>query len=296
VTIIAGFRTLDGIVICGDTQETIGSLSKRNVAKVRVEPWYVETSGTVWRAVGQGVIGACFCGAGDGPFIDMLTGRLWDSVKSCSMLDEASRAAEHELKNAYREYGGIFQHGFCPSVDLIYGLKVGEESVMFHSVGPIVNSVETYCSAGIGYYMADFLASRMQPQKLDVYQCVVLAAYIILQAKEYVDGCGGESHIAVLRHKGRSGLVDRARIEAITTVLRSLDNALGDVLIAAADMRRAENVVNAIDHLTAEIHFQRTEASLAVERSDRFADMVVGVSGQDPTKDELGFGIDFKSE
>jgi hypothetical protein len=55
--------------------------------------------------------------------------------------------------------------------------------------------------------ITDFLAARMKPTMLDLHQCVILAAYILFQAKEHVDGCGGESQIAVLRHKGKSGLV-----------------------------------------------------------------------------------------
>jgi 20S proteasome alpha/beta subunit len=38
VTIVAGFKTIDGIVLCADTQETIGGISKRNVPKLRFEP------------------------------------------------------------------------------------------------------------------------------------------------------------------------------------------------------------------------------------------------------------------
>ena len=38
MTIIAGFKCSEGIVICADTQETIGT-SKRSVPKLRFEPF-----------------------------------------------------------------------------------------------------------------------------------------------------------------------------------------------------------------------------------------------------------------
>jgi hypothetical protein len=48
---------------------------------------------------------------------------------------------------------------------------------------------------------------------------VVLAAYILGQAQEYVEGCGG-SHVAVLRlGKGR-GSVNATRIEEFTKLLQ----------------------------------------------------------------------------
>jgi 20S proteasome alpha/beta subunit len=36
MTIIAGFKCRDGVVIGGDTQETVSGLSKRNVTKIKV--------------------------------------------------------------------------------------------------------------------------------------------------------------------------------------------------------------------------------------------------------------------
>lgn len=67
MTIIAGFRCQDGIVVCADTQETSGP-AKRNVPKL------VFSRGPTLSAGQDKMINhdlaLAMCGAGDGPFVD----------------------------------------------------------------------------------------------------------------------------------------------------------------------------------------------------------------------------------
>jgi len=284
VTIIAGFRTPEGIVVCGDTQETVTNLSKKSVQKVKVEPWHLNTN--LDRGAGIG-LAASFCGAGDGAFIDKMIALSWKSAESANSLDEACDRIETKIKDTYREYGTIFQTGACPSVELIYGVKAEYSSRLFFARGPIVTEQEGYCSGGAGYYMADFLASRLRSGFLSLHQCVILAAYILFQAKEHVDGCGGESHIAVLRHKGRSGLVHWARVKAITDLLEAVDRNIGTTLLAAADLRSTVDIPQAIDTLTQAIRYYRNRADLELKEYDIYGESFLP-SGQ-TDKDDLGF-------
>lgn len=281
MTIIAGFRCPDGIVICADTQETVTDFSKRNVKKVRVEPWYMESP-----YLGNSVI-LSVCGAGDGFFIDHLTNKTWKSAKDASSSDEACDQIETAIKHTYREYGTIFQQGLCPSVELIYGVKRYQESRLFHAYGPVVNEVDEYCSGGIGSYMVDYLAARMYQPGLNLHQCVILAAYILFQAKEHVVGCGGDSHIAVLRHDGNSGLVSRSRVEAFTKLLDAVDRQLGDVLLAAADLRPDADVSEKVRIAAEVIDFCRSSATDEISNYDSL-DFLMPT---DETKDDLGFNV-----
>jgi hypothetical protein len=232
VTIIAGFNCYQGIVLCADTQETIEH-SKRHVPKLRFEP-----SGALEKKMRkQGVdLAAAFCGAGNGPFIDKLVDGAWNAALATTSLDEACGDIERSIKNQYEEFGRIYQRGFCPEVQLIFGVKMNGVSRLFTAMGPIVNEKSEYDSDGVGQYMADFLASRMYNEYLTIHQCVILAAYILFQAKEHVDGCGGDSHIAVLREKGSSGQVDWRRVAAITKLLQSSDAQIGRLLFHASNL------------------------------------------------------------
>lgn len=233
VTMIAGFKSQQGIVLCADTQETIGHY-KRHVQKLRVEPSMSVIA--VREHLGGSDLAMGFCGAGEGPFTDKLGERAWLEAQKGACLDEVCSRVETGIKTVYQEFGQIYQPGLCPSSEFIFGIKMKGESRLFTADGPVVNETNGYTSRGAGYYMADFLAARMYQNGLSLYQCIVIAAYVLAQAKQHVDGCGGESQIAVLRNEGISGLVGSKPIEGITKVLEWTDRAVGGILLHAANL------------------------------------------------------------
>lgn len=237
MTVIAGLKNWRGVVLLADTQETVAH-SKRHAAKLRFEP--TTQFGGAIRAMGGREssvqdLAVAFCGAGEGPFIDKLVDLSWKAARDSQSIQEACDEIERTIKNAYREFGNIYQAGRCPEVELIYGVKMGGTSRLFSAFGPVINEKDNYCSSGVGSYMADFLLERMYADHLTVQQCVILAAYILFQAKEHVDGCGGDSHIAVLRNDGASGLIETQLADAITKNLDFSDHEAGRLLLAVAD-------------------------------------------------------------
>ncbi len=232
MTIIAGFRCKKGVVLCADTQETVGNVSKRNVPKLRFE-----RTPRVMATLGGTDLAAVFCGATDnGAFVDKLVDSAWVAARTQHSIEDVSAAIECSIKDTYREFGEIYQLGYCPYAELIYGVKVNGESRLFAAAGPVVNKKDEYCTGGVGTYMADFLAERMYDITLTIQQCVILAAYILFQAKEHVDGCGGKSHIAILREDAPSGFVDSRRIESITENLEKADRQIGRPLLASSNL------------------------------------------------------------
>jgi hypothetical protein len=145
VTIIAGFKSYEGIVLCADSQETIQP-AKRNVPKLRYEPRESEHAEDNFSN-----LAAAFRGAGDGPFIDKLVGEAWNACRGSSDLDAACEAIEHSIKVQYKEFGQTFQQGLCPEAQLIYGVKMDGQSRLFSAWGPIVNEKPGHESGGIGH-------------------------------------------------------------------------------------------------------------------------------------------------
>ncbi|UWZ81831.1 Ntn hydrolase family protein [Occallatibacter riparius] len=239
VTIVAGFKCDGGIVLCADTQETAGA-AKKNVTKLQVHHGFFNPlSGEKDRR-----FAAAFCGAGDGPFIDKLLNEVWAAIRWCESLSDACVIAESKIKSTYEEYGRIFQNGLCPQVDLLYGITMDEFSCLFSATGPVVNDVTDYISGGAGYYLSDFIASRMYSPSMNVKLGVTLAAYILLQCKEHVEGCGGESHIAVLRESGKSGYVATSIVQEITDFLYESDPEIGKFLLSVADLDVSQTCLN----------------------------------------------------
>ncbi len=236
VTIVAGFRCAEGVVLCADTQETISNISKRNVPKLRIEPSDLELA--TWSLRSSRDIGVAFCGAtDDGAFMDEIVDRAWKEVKNANSLDEASELINQSLKGSYKEFGEIYQPGYLPSTELVYGIKMEGKSRLFYAFGPAVNEKTEYATGGVGCYMADFLASRMYKTTLNLRQCVILAAYVLFQTKEHVAGCGGDSHIAVLRNTGTSDRIGWHRVQALTKLLKHADPEIGRILLHYADLR-----------------------------------------------------------
>jgi hypothetical protein len=277
VTIVAGFRCKDGIVLCADSQETVGS-QKRSVPKLQYKP----------AIGGAGTLSAAFCGAGEGPLIDTLVGRLWDGLRTKTVLAEAHGTIEDVLASSYQAFGQIFQPGYCPQAHLLVAVSLGGDNILLEAMGPIVNIRSEYSALGIGSYMADFLIQRMYTPYLNIRQCVILAAYVLFQAKEHVEGCGGESKIAVLRNVGRSGVLDAHRVEALTKLVASNDRHLGHLLLDSADLSITEQQLG--HHVTLRlggITSNRGVAGAELETWDGVARALSGKNKED--MDELGF-------
>ena len=233
VTVAAGFRFNGGVVLCADTQETTRH-SKLSVPKIRVEPS---------RMAGHDDpddLMVAITGAGNGPFIDKLVERCWEDVSVATSFDEACRGMENGVKALHSEYLNLFHVGYMPEADLVYGVKMQGKSKLFVAHGPIVNEKSTYAAVGAGDYMVDFLADRVHQRYLPGPQVVMLALYILFQCKEYVDGCGGDSHVAALNELGESRMLDPWRMDFANKQLRQIDDLFSELLLNAADFSTSD--------------------------------------------------------
>jgi 20S proteasome alpha/beta subunit len=281
VTIIAGFRCKDGVVVCSDTQETSGP-SKRDIPKLRYEGRGLATDSP---------LAVVFCGSGYGPLIDKLVDESWNNIKDLCAMDEVATQIERTIKELYREYGKIYQRGQCPTAELIYGVKTAEGHKLFSANGPIINERPDYYSSGQGYYLADFLTTRMFSSYLTLQQCVLLAAYVLFQAKEHVEGCGGDSQIAILRDDGDCGLLPNDRINVLTKLLESADSELGRLLLDVADLQmddekllsKATSKLNLLN-----FHFRKKAKEEIALNEDMEAFWLKEEEGELPTFDSFG--------
>jgi len=223
-----------------------------------------------------------FGGAGHGPFIDKLVENAWQNSQAATSLDGVCDEIEKSIKATYKEFGEIYQSGFCPSAQLIYGVKMHNNSRLFTAHGPVVNETDGYDSQGIGYYLADFICKRMYNHALTLKQCAILAAYVLFQVKENVDGCGGESHIAILRNGGSSGLIDNDRIEQLSKLLSWSDQDLGQILLAIADLEISDDNLKAKFEQAVELtKLFRDQAKQDIRSADDRHDMFSGTEERD---------------
>lgn len=237
VTIAAGFVASDGIVLCADTQETYGQLLKLNTPKIIVRP----------ESFIPGAPRIVFAGAGHGPFIDKLANEAWRRVSTRTPAGQFSDVCddiEASIKDAHEEFGRIFQPGAMPNAELIYGVAVGGRKGLFRAIGPIVNPVDKYASVGVGLYLADYIHDRLglaSAGLADSGWYEILAIYLLQQAKEYIEGCGGDSHVLTLMASGKVSVVDFMDVALIANHIKQLDRNSSTVLMSTPDLNLADD-------------------------------------------------------
>jgi hypothetical protein len=187
VTIVAGFRCVDGIVICSDTQENMSGYIKRDVPKIEVREAEA-TDGP--RAI--------FAGSGDGGFVDYLVDKLWDAMKSSTSVSEMTEAAEKEILTRYTELTPAYPSGL-PDAELLVSLWASPHEMDLIKInGPVVNRGCNLEAIGYGWVIATYIAERLLWIKTYLADAVPIAIYMIEQAKRHVSECGGETLVTTL--------------------------------------------------------------------------------------------------
>jgi hypothetical protein len=189
MTIAIGLICADGVVIAADTQES-GALTKNQAHKIAVS------------LIDGGVI--AFAGAGEAQTLDGL---------SCHVRDSAAKAQKSEIVSVINDSFLAFykQHivplypfherFVSPDVDAIIGISVGTQSVLLANHRTALRRCDHFVSVGIGRDFSDVLLARLFPHglKLPTERAVLLAAYVIYQVRESVEGCGLGTQLYLLR-------------------------------------------------------------------------------------------------
>lgn len=229
VTIVAGFKCADGIVLCADTEETFGN-AKTSVPKLQV--CYSSQTDHAEDLM------FALAGAGNGPWVDKLVALTWAQVQTATSFDEACHLAEKSIKDAHEEYGNIFQPGMMPDAKLVYAVKMDGKSKLFSSDGPLVNEQRHFAIHGCGAELGTYIYNLMCPSwtRHTLSQLAVLAAYIVYQAKTYVPGVGGSTHLVKLRNDGGSFADFGNSDKWMEQHFQYLDGFLGPAFVASFDI------------------------------------------------------------
>lgn len=217
MTIAAAFQCIDGIVLSSDTQETYGGF-KRQVSKLEV------------RGVSPGQLTkspcAAFCGAtDDGHFFDMLIEKLWIAMEASggSGLEGMIDALEDELIRQYQRFLPIYPGGIPESSMLIGIWAAPDEFQLVRVDGAIVNRNAFLEAVGCGDILATYLASRLLWPKTWKQQAIPIGIYMVDQAKQHVECCGGQTQLVIIEPDGSVQRYTSDQVEIETSRLRELD-------------------------------------------------------------------------
>jgi hypothetical protein len=230
VTIAAGFRCRDGVVLCADTEES-GIGFKRKVAKIEFRP-------ELWPSSKDAPI-ALFTGSGDGPFVDEIINRMWEAVKISgeTELRKILRTMMLENRKYHREiwevYPTMFSVDQLPDADLLFAVAAKDGFGLFSAASTRFKPIPGYATIGCGGELAHYICSDAYSSSTQ--RSVALAAHMLEQVKTSIPGCGGESYIAILGKSGAAHLLPREEAEEMGKHLAEGEQGLTQMLVASAD-------------------------------------------------------------
>lgn len=213
VTVALGFNCGDGIVMCSDQQITSKGWHKYHESKM----YAISSFGD------QAPYTAMLTYAGDPHLAKTIYEKLaasqigFDSTESLKSLLEGllSEIPRDDAESTH------FLCGFCRKPGILGLLRTSGYSV--HEVGAD--------RIGLGdSSLLSFLFSLMVAQPIDVWRAVVIGHYIIEQAKKFLDGCGGDTDIQILRGNGRFAPPDPALIEKSSEAATAIEHDIRSLL------------------------------------------------------------------
>ena len=236
MTIAAGFRCADGVILCADTQEVTQGFLKTRVPKLIIRPQGMIVREGIWTV---------FAGAGHGPLIDKLIDKAWSAVEGAvPFFEPVCNAIEEAIKSYHQELTTLFQSGDpdYPRAELIYGVSVKDDVGLFKATGPIVNPVPRYETAGSGEVLAKYIADVFTPIDglLSVRQAAIISLYALQQTKEHAEGCGGDSHVVILQRSEDPKSLESPKVAGATYNLWNLEVIARRLFLAVPDLEMSE--------------------------------------------------------
>jgi hypothetical protein len=190
MTIAAGFRCMDGVVLCADSQITIPGLLKYPESKIRMAEYL------------QSKPFFTFCG--DMDYSKQAINHFSTAIRKAEQnRTDLLSAIETEAANLHLQYYDMYTDPADKlHLDMIVSVLVDKQRHLFKIYGPKVNAVDDFHCIGAGNYLARALTGMYRRPGESVHRTAIVCAYILSEVKKYVDGCGGDSQIICLNDDG----------------------------------------------------------------------------------------------
>ena len=248
MTIALGILAADGIVIAADTQESFG-IGGAKYSSYKIFSQIVRDE--------QRAISAT--GAGWASYLDA----IHQELAAAFVAERMPAQAEARMRLKVREFYDahiVPMHGLPreerPSINAVIGTTwKSRPPRLFATDGGTLRRVNEYVAVGAGGEHASVLLSRLLPRPPTVHMATFLAVYVLFVVKEYVEGCGKDTHVTILQD-GNAGYLDAERVTLLEAdfanylkfdalavnfiagrPVSDVDGALGDLMRYLASVR-----------------------------------------------------------
>jgi hypothetical protein len=206
MTVAAGFRCRDGILLCADSQETITGYLKTDKRKI------------VTHFTDNFVVG--IAGAGTSDYIETAVAQVFqtippDAADLAAILKGLKAALLEFFKSSLQPWAAHPEQD-RPTVELLVGIthKNGS-SGLYHYSGTSINSIHGAKTIGAGVLLANSLASTYWNSTYHLVHTASLATYILWKVKKGVDTCGGRTDMIMLRPGAECAFVGTDEVERL---------------------------------------------------------------------------------
>jgi 20S proteasome alpha/beta subunit len=188
VTIAAGLRCTDGVVLCADTEVSIPGWLKFPGSKIRMN----------MKLPFQPV----FTFAGDLNFCQMFINKLASRLAMAGpSMRQAVTAIEEEAVSIHDTFRG---EDYEVQSDLLLTLWTGKnpgKRDLYHIGHGVVAPVQQAC-LGAGQPIAQSIIAELFNSNMTMGEACFAALYMLIEAKAYAAGCGKDSQILCLGNNG----------------------------------------------------------------------------------------------
>jgi 20S proteasome alpha/beta subunit len=228
MTIAIGFMLGYGAVLCADSQEVVGDYAKTTTQKIQT----LHAPGK-WRIA--------LVGAGDAACIELCNEEVMRKIGALTAFDYQKMVdiLRSTIREIHEQHVWPRQAADRPWFSMLIALQGIDPAAraLFFTQDSIVLPVDHYKSIGVGSYLADYLHDRIYPTpgwdyKSTPEEVARNAIFILDEVKSAIQGCDGETIVAIFNGDGTFRWVIGSEVEQIegwfdefhnsSTLLRSL--------------------------------------------------------------------------
>ncbi len=210
MTIAAGFRCNEGVVLCADTEITLGDI-RQHEGKITTS-LYAGLSHVV-----------SFAGAGWTDYIHAAIENAQEGLSECGGIEEIRMHLKERLIQFFdghlASWAG-FPAAERPFVELLIGVttKAGACDLFYNSGTSFYSTRDK--AIGSGIILANNLISEYRYGNESLDELCRLATFILAEVKDRVTGCGGQTHLVALQGGADFAFVEDNDIDRLEGQIR----------------------------------------------------------------------------
>lgn len=222
MTIAAGFKCSDGVLLCADSQYSGWDKTFRDKVFLFSPNQHLPVS-----------LGFAFAGDED---------HARTAIEDCESAVEAivpraqniwrevRLAVREAIKHVVGDYSSISSLDQNQKPEFLVGIRVNAQVGLFHAREMAFRRVDGLKCIGAGYYLAQFLVSHIgHPEFQRIEQFLPFVVRALASTKRHVDGCGGGSQFLVMRGSGLCSAVKGLESDELDEIALRFDALTGDL-------------------------------------------------------------------